>query len=226
MGPGTAFLEALREGLGGLPLVAEDLGEITPEVEALRDRFDLTGMRVLQFAFGGDPGSEFHLPHRYINHCLAYTGTHDNDTAIGWFQAEPTGNTLVQARHLFERTFALRYLGTEGAEFHWDLIRAAMASVADTVVVPLQDVLGLDARARMNTPGTPDGNWTWRFPAGALTKGVTARLADLTAVYSRWNGPLPEAYRTPQAEVAAVRVEGGEIDPGVGAEAPGHVERR
>ncbi len=103
MGPGSAFLEALREGLGGLPLIAEDLGEITTEVEILRDRFDLPGMRVLQFAFGGDPGSEFHLPHRYVNHCIAYTGTHDNDTALGWFQADHAGATQSHARHVFEQ---------------------------------------------------------------------------------------------------------------------------
>jgi 4-alpha-glucanotransferase len=203
MGPGTAFLEALREGLGGLPLIAEDLGEITPEVEALRDRFDLPGMRVLQFAFGGDHGSEFHLPHRYINHCIAYTGTHDNDTALGWFQAVPRRASLDEARHLFERTFALRYLGTDGAEFHWDLVRAVMASVADTVIVPLQDILGLDGRARMNTPGTATGNWTWRFPAGALTQRLTSGLADMTAVHGRWNGTLPLAYQPPRAQDAA-----------------------
>jgi 4-alpha-glucanotransferase len=202
LGPGTAFLDAVREGLGGLPLVAEDLGEITPEVEALRDRFDLPGMRVLQFAFGGDSGSEFHLPHRYVNHCVAYTGTHDNDTAVGWLRAEHAGSTQSVARHSFERKFALRYLGTSGAEFHWDLIRVAQASVADTVIIPLQDVLGLDSRARMNTPGTPTGNWTWRFKAGQLTSGIADRLADMTAVYSRWNGPLPESFQPPQPEEA------------------------
>jgi 4-alpha-glucanotransferase len=200
LGPGTAFLEALRAGLGGLPLIAEDLGEITPEVEALRDRFELPGMRVLQFAFGGDPGSEFHLPHRYINHCLAYTGTHDNDTAVGWFRAEHTNTTQTEARHHFERRFARRYLGTDGSEFHWDLIRLAQGSVADTVIVPLQDVLGHDSRARMNTPGTPTGNWEWRFQAGQITQDVGARLADITAVYSRWNGPVPEVFQPPRPE--------------------------
>src|SRR6185437_8119223 len=160
----------------------EDLGEITTEVEALRDRFELPGMRVLQFAFGGDPGTEFHLPHRYINHCIAYTGTHDNDTAVGWFQADHAGGTQSHERHLFERTFALRYLGTGDEEFHWGLIRLALASVADTVIIPLQDVLGLDGRARMNTPGTASGNWTWRFQAGQVTTSCRARLADMTAV--------------------------------------------
>jgi 4-alpha-glucanotransferase len=207
LGPGTAFLEALRDGLGGLPLIAEDLGEITTEVEALRDRFDLPGMRVLQFAFGGDPGSEFHLPHRYINHCIAYTGTHDNDTALGWFHADHAGSTQDQERHVFERKFALRYLGTDGAEFHWDVIRLALGSVADTVIIPLQDVLGLDAGARMNTPGTATGNWAWRFPAELITPLVRSRLADMTAVFSRWNGDLPEAFWPPRPAVAETPAE-------------------
>jgi 4-alpha-glucanotransferase len=210
LGPGTAFLEALRDGLGGLPLIAEDLGEITTEVEALRDRFNLPGMRVLQFAFGGDPGSEFHLPHRYINHCIAYTGTHDNDTALGWFHADHAGSTQDQERHVFERKFALRYLGTDGAEFHWDVIRLALGSVADTVIIPLQDVLGLDAGARMNTPGTATGNWAWRFPAERITPGVRTRLADMTAVFSRWNGDLPEAFRPPRP--AVVETPTGAVD--------------
>jgi 4-alpha-glucanotransferase len=216
LGPGTSFLEALRDGLGGLPLIAEDLGEITTEVEALRDRFDLPGMRVLQFAFGGDPGSEFHLPHRYVRHCIAYTGTHDNDTAVGWYRSDHAGGTQDEARHSFERSFARRYLGTDGTEFHWDLIRAAMASVADTVIVPLQDVLGLDSRARMNTPGTPTGNWTWRFSEGRLTPDLGTRLADLTAVYSRYNGVLPEALQPPRSE----ETEGPATEPADGGNVP------
>jgi 4-alpha-glucanotransferase len=200
LGPGTAFLEALREGLGGLPLIAEDLGDITPEVESLRDRFDLPGMRVLQFAFGGDAGTEFHLPHRYINRCIVFTGTHDNDTALGWFRADHAGSTQGLARHRFERSFAMRYLGTDGAEFHWDLIRAALSSVADTVVIPWQDILGLDSRARMNTPGTATGNWSWRYQADEVTPALCARLAEMTAVYGRWNGALPEAFQPPRQE--------------------------
>jgi 4-alpha-glucanotransferase len=226
LGPGTAFLEALREGLGGLPLLAEDLGEITSEVEALRDRFDLPGMRVLQFAFGGDTGSEFHLPHRYVNHCVAYTGAHDNDTAAGWFKAASGGSTQSQARHLFEREFAKRYVGSAGADFHWDLIRVAQASIADTAIIPMQDVLGLDSRARMNMPGTPTGNWTWRFQAGQVTPGIIHRLADMTAVYSRWNGPLPEKFQPPQPEVveeaAPVAVDNtGESAPSPVPDSPG-----
>jgi 4-alpha-glucanotransferase len=201
LGPGTAFLESLRDGLGGLPLVAEDLGEITTEVEALRDRFDLPGMRVLQFAFGGDPGTEIHLPHRYINHCLVYTGTHDNDTTVGWFRTDHSETTQSAAQIEAERNFTLRYLGTDGSSIHWDLIRIGMASVADTVIIPLQDVLGLDSAARMNVPGRAEGNWRWRFQASELDPRVTARLADMTAVYSRWNGAVPAEYGPPRRTV-------------------------
>jgi 4-alpha-glucanotransferase len=217
LGPGTAFLEALRDGLGGLPLIAEDLGEITSEVEALRDRFELPGMRVLQFAFGGDRGSEFHLPHRYVNHCIAYTGTHDNDTAVGWLHA-PHSETQDEARHRFERNLALRYLGTDGREFHWDLIRAALASVAETVIVPAQDLLGLDGRARMNTPGTPAGNWSWRLSPGQLTPEHGARLANMTAVYWRWNGTLPARFEPPRPEVEVVEEEATLSPDSAGAE--------
>jgi len=191
LGPGTAFLEALRQGLGGLPLIAEDLGEITAEVEALRDRFDLPGMRVLQFGFGGDSGTEIHLPHRYVNHCVAYTGTHDNETSVGWFHTIQVATTQSAEQMAAERAFALRYLGTNGSEIQWDLIRLALGSVADTVIIPLQDVLGLGSDARMNTPGVATGNWSWRFQSTQIDPRVLARLADLTAVYSRWNGPRP-----------------------------------
>src|SRR5206468_369596 len=147
LGPGSAFFEAVRAGLGGLPLVAEDLGDITPEVEILRDWFELPGMRVLQFGFSGEPGTDFHLPFRFVNHCIAYTGTHDNDTAVGWF-SPPTGKTAIErARADGYREHALEVVGSNGDEVHWDVIRAALASVADTVIVPLQDVLGLGSAA-------------------------------------------------------------------------------
>ncbi|WP_390553770.1 4-alpha-glucanotransferase [Singulisphaera acidiphila] len=201
LGPGTAFLEALRDGLQGLPLIAEDLGEITAEVEALRDRFNLPGMRVLQFAFGGDPGTELHLPHRYVNHCVAYTGTHDNETSVGWFHTSHIETTQTPEQIAAERAFALRYLGTNGSEIHWDLIRIALASVADTVIIPLQDILGLDSSGRMNTPGIAKGNWAWRFQSGQLDPRVRARLADMTAVYSRWNGPLPPEFGPPHRQL-------------------------
>ncbi len=203
LGPGTAFLEALREGLGGLPLIAEDLGEITAEVEALRNRFELPGMKILHFAFSGDPGSDNNLPHNFINHCIAYTGTHDNDTTIGWFTRSDAATTQSRTQIEAERAFVCRYLGTCGAEIHWDLIRLAMASVADTVIIPLQDILGLDRTARMNVPGQAEGNWGWRFQPEQLAETIRNRVADLTAACYRWNGPIaviPEPFRPPYRE--------------------------
>jgi 4-alpha-glucanotransferase len=199
LGPGTAFLEALREGLGGLPLIAEDLGNITAEVEALRDRFSLPGMRILQFGFSGS--SDHDLPHRHVNHCIVYTGTHDNDTTVGWFTTTDANTTQPSEQIAFERAFALRYLGTNGKEIHWDLIRIGMASVADTLIVPLQDILGLDGAARMNVPGTAEGNWSWRFQASQLDPRILHRLASMTASFNRWNGELPTEFRPPTPAV-------------------------
>jgi 4-alpha-glucanotransferase len=206
LGPGTAFLEALRDGLGGLPLIAEDLGAITAEVEALRDRFDLPGMRILQFGFNGS--SDHDLPHRHINHCIVYTGTHDNDTSVGWFTTTAANTTQPKEQIEYERALALRYLGTTGKEIHWDLIRIGMASVADTLIVPLQDVLGLDGSARMNIPGHPEGNWTWRFQASQLDPRIIHRLATMTATYSRWNGEVPVEFRPPSPPVAEEPIRG------------------
>lgn len=197
-GPGTAFLDAVRNGLGGLPLVAEDLGDITPEVLALRDRFDLPGMRVIQFGLNGEPGTDFHLPYTYVNHCIAYTGTHDNDTTVGWFTTPATGTEEDHAHHLAGRDFGRRFVGSNGGAVHWDVIRAALASVADTVIIPLQDVLGLGSEARMNVPGRADGNWHWRFLAGQVGPTALARLADLTAVHGRWNGAPPAHLGPPR----------------------------
>jgi 4-alpha-glucanotransferase len=176
-GPGAAFFEALRAAIGSLPLIAEDLGVVTPSMIALRDRFGLPGMKVLQFAFGGDPSHPF-LPHRFGRECVVYTGTHDNDTTRGWYATAPEK----------ERDFARRYLGRDGHDIAWDLIRAAFASVADTAVVPLQDVLDLGGEARMNLPGRLGGNWTWRFGWDQLTGFHRGRLRDLVTLYSRRPG--------------------------------------
>jgi 4-alpha-glucanotransferase len=172
-GPGMALLEALRAALGDLPIVAEDLGVITPDVEELRDRAGLPGMRVLQFAFGEEDSS--HLPHRHVPHCLVYTGTHDNDTTLGWFVAASAG----------ERERVLDYVGGDGIEPHWDLIRAAATSVAEWAIVPLQDVLGLGSEARMNTPGQSAGNWSWRAAADALRGEEARRLGRLARLTGR-----------------------------------------
>ena len=208
LGPGVAFLDALRDGLGGLPLVAEDLGKITPEVEHLRDHFDLPGMRILQFAFGDDPKADIYLPYKYIPHCVAYTGTHDNDTTVGWYTAAHAATTQSAETVEAERAFVRRYTRGDGSRVHWDLIRLALESVADTAIIPVQDLLGLDGSARMNVPGRAAGNWSWRMQPGALTAEVRRRLADMTAVYGRWNGEAPAAYRTPRRKPEEVVVVG------------------
>jgi 4-alpha-glucanotransferase len=159
-----------------LPVVAEDLGVITPEVDALRHQFGFPGMKVLQFAFGEDARNPY-LPHNYTEpHSVVYTGTHDNDTVLGWFHtATPECQEAV-----------LRYLGrTQSPELHWDMIRLAWSSIATLAIVPLQDVLGLGSESRMNLPGQPEGNWHWRYLPGALYGEAGARLAELTRVYGR-----------------------------------------
>jgi 4-alpha-glucanotransferase len=158
----------------------------------------------LQFAFGDDPLADVYLPYHHIPHCFVYTGTHDNDTTVGWFTTDPDKIATTQGRELVaaERAFVRRYLGTDGSEIHWDMIRLAFSSVSDTAIIPAQDLLGLDSSARMNVPGRALGNWAWRYRAGPLDKAVELRLADLTAAYARWNGPVPAPYRTPRRQKA------------------------
>ncbi len=183
-GPGAEFFKAIQKSLGALPIIAEDLGVITPEVHALRDQFGFPGMRVLQFAFSGD--SKSHRPHNYPRNCVVYTGTHDNNTTIGWFRGDDIGDsTLSSEQRNKERQLALEYLGTSGVEINWDFIRLATMSVADTAIVPLQDVLGLGSEARMNIPGKTTGNWRWRFTAGMLTRSLSDRLREMTELYDR-----------------------------------------
>ncbi len=174
-GPGRKLFDALRSALGELPLVAEDLGVITEDVTALRDDLRLPGMAVLQFAFSPAPRSEF-LPYRLRRHTVVYTGTHDNNTTLGWYMGDATDA---------ERDFARRYLGTDGREIHWDMIHLAFASVADLAVVPHQDIAGLGADCRMNTPSTVEGNWRFRLTDWMLSDGLRDRLADLARVYGR-----------------------------------------
>jgi 4-alpha-glucanotransferase len=185
--PGRELFNALQAALGRLPIIAEDLGVITPDVERLRDDFDFPGMRILQFAFGG--GTENRdLPHNYIQNCVVYTGTHDNDTTVGWFSSKAgAGSTRDAAQIERERAFCLKYLNSDGREINWDFIRAVLASVADIALVPLQDVLGLGSEARMNLPASESGNWSWRFRAEDLNEKMSARLKELTALYGRAN---------------------------------------
>jgi 4-alpha-glucanotransferase len=215
-GPGSKLFEGLRRRLGHLPVIAEDLGVITPGVEALRDDFALPGMRVLQFGFSADPGAEKHLPHRFGPHCVVYTGTHDNDTTCGWFTSTHVATTQSWDEILAERAFAKRYLNTDGADFHWDMIRLAFSSVADTAIVPLQDILGLDTGARMNMPGRAEENWLWRFEEGKIDQRAHDRLAELTAVYSRWNGLIPAhldpRFRPPKPDQGGATQAGDSAD--------------
>ena len=187
-GPGASLFEALKGALGELPIVAENLGVITPEVEALRRRFGFPGMAILQFAFGGDPQGSTFIPHNFERELVAYTGTHDNDTTVGWWTGGVGDSTRSEAGVQSERAYALEYLKSDGREIHWDFIRALIASVADLTIVPLQDVLGLGSEARMNLPGRPGGNWRWRCAPDALTPEITERLRKLTDIYGRAQG--------------------------------------
>jgi 4-alpha-glucanotransferase len=185
-GPGDSLFEALRQALGRLPVIAEDLGLITPEVHALRERWDFPGMRVLQFAFGSDDPTDPFKPHNFPRNCVVYTGTHDNDTTVGWFRGSRAGDHVRTPEEVArERSLALRYLGSDGREVHWDFIRAAMASVADTAIFPMQDVLGLGSDARMNIPSKATGNWLWRLQADQLTDANTLKLLDMARLYGR-----------------------------------------
>lgn len=185
-GPGAPLFEAARAQLGTLPVIAEDLGLITPEVDALREELRLPGMRVLQFAFGDDPKAGDYQPHNFLHECVVYTGTHDNDTVVGWIASQAgEGTTRTQESIDRERAYVLRYTNSDGREVNWDLIRLAIASVANTAIFPLQDVLGLGNEARMNLPGTAEGNWQWRFRREMITPEIEQRLYELTELYQR-----------------------------------------
>jgi len=184
-GPGAALFAALQDALGPLPFIAENLGVITPEVEALRRRFGFPGMAILLMAFGTDPQAPSFLPHAYDRDTVAYTGTHDHDTVMGWWLGGAGDSVRTEAEVAEEKDFARAYLATDGAEMSWVLVRALLASVADTAIVPLQDVLGLGSEARMNVPATVGGNWRWRFREEAVTVPLAERLARLTGLYGR-----------------------------------------
>ncbi len=177
--PGYKLFSKLKEALGSLPILAEDLGIITPEVEEMRDRFEFPGMRILLFAFGGEANHPY-LPHSYINNCIVYTGTHDNDTTVGWW---------LQASQE-EKQHVAQYLGfaseSDVHEISWSLIRLASASVADMAIFPLQDILSLDNRARMNDPSVTPGNWRWQYTTSELlSQELSDRLLQITQLYNR-----------------------------------------
>ena len=170
--PGNALFEKFLEHFGCLPLVAEDLGVITPEVEELRDRYYLPGMKILQFAFEGGADNPY-LPHQHIPRCVVYTGTHDNDTTRGWFEALPPKDQ----EHIRD------YLGYPREPMPWPLIRSALASVAELAIVPIQDFLMLGSEGRMNRPSTQQGNWRWRFDWGQVAADLPGRVHHLMQLF-------------------------------------------
>jgi 4-alpha-glucanotransferase len=172
--PGKALLSAIKSELGEIPLVAEDLGIITPEVEALRDEFHLPGMKILQFAFGDGPNNPY-LPSNYVANCVAYTGTHDNDTTLGWSEK------LSPEEH--DRIYD--YLGNPQTSIPCALVRAALGSIANLAILPMQDILELGSEHRMNTPGTTIGNWTWRFTWDQVTPERSEKLQHLVILFNR-----------------------------------------
>ena len=185
-GPGDALFAAIAERLGKLPIVAENLGVITPEVEALRERWGFPGMSILQFAFGGDGQAREFQPHNFPRDRVVYTGTHDNDTTIGWWSSTGEGDSTRSKEEVDrEKAYALRYLGGDGREMHWTLMRTALASVANTVLIPMQDVLGLGSEGRMNLPGRQGGNWGFRFSWDQVTPEITRRLREMVDTYDR-----------------------------------------
>ena len=185
-GPGAELFEAIGRALGPLPIIAENLGVITPAVEALREQLGYPGMSILQFAFGTDDRASTFQPHHYTQALVVYTGTHDNDTTVGWWSSTGEGDSTRSMEQVEkEKDYARRYLAADGHAMHWTLIRAALASVADTAIIPLQDVLGLGSEARMNLPGRQSGNWAFRFSWDQLTPGIVARLRELVELYQR-----------------------------------------
>jgi 4-alpha-glucanotransferase len=177
-GPNVAFFNKVKAELGDLPIIAEDLGEITQAVLDLRDALNLPGMKVLQFAWS-EPTNPF-LPHNHVENCVVYTGTHDNNTTVGWWNSGEAHDGV--------KRFLSEYLDRQVHEPHWTLIRVGMMSCAHTFVVPMQDILGYGAETRMNTPGQESGNWSWRFTADKLADPARERLAHLTRLYGRWPG--------------------------------------
>jgi 4-alpha-glucanotransferase len=182
-GPGAELFMAIHAALGPLPIIAEDLGVITPDVEALRRQFQFPGMRILHFAFGGDTRNRF-LPHHYEQDSVVYPGTHDNDTSTGWW--------ATATEH--ERHFARAYLGTDGQDMAWALIRAACASVADTAIYAMQDVLALPGDSRMNYPGRAQGWWEWRMQWNQVHAWHAQRLAALCRLFDRGGRADPDRY--------------------------------
>lgn len=172
--PAVELFEAINQKLGKLPIIAEDLGVITPDVDAVREQFHLPGMKILQFAFDKSEANPY-LPHFYDSNSVVYTGTHDNDTVVGWYESLDSNDKLKLHK----------YSAANGYEIHWDMIRLAWASVSRIAVIPLQDVLGLGSRARMNVPGTLVNNWQWRFTEGQIQAEHAEKMLEMSKLYNR-----------------------------------------
>ena len=200
-GPGADLFHVIREELGdNLPIIAEDLGEITPDVVELRDQFGLPGMKILQFAFSTDASDKF-LPHNFTRNFIVYSGTHDNDTTWGWYHTTATAH---------ERDHFRRYFRTDGHDAAWTMVEGALRSVANVAIAPLQDLLNMGGEARMNLPGRAAGNWTWRFVPEQLTGHLSTRLLDATTVFGR----DPLTYEGKDAEAGG---QSGQEQKGAGA---------
>jgi 4-alpha-glucanotransferase len=192
-GPGEHFFKSIKDALGELPIIAEDLGVITDEVNQMRLNFNLPGMKIFQFAFASDPDDDF-LPHNFPVNCVAYTGSHDNNTTRGWYDNAPER----------EKDFCRRYLARSGDDISWSMIRALWKSVAAWVLAPMQDFLSLGDWARMNYPGNPSGNWNWRMHPSAISEGLIKRLYETNYLYGR----LPEKDKEAHRKEIAQQMEG------------------
>ena len=192
-GPGVRFFQAVRQELGNQPIIAEDLGVITPDVDMIRETMGLPGMRVLQFAFGAfeTDATDPYLPHNFVRNTVVYTGTHDNDTTVSWYRTASEQEKANVKHYLDLDAPAYQQLDEDSMArlVTWKLVRQAFSSVADTAIVPLQDLLGLGNEARMNLPGRPSGNWQWRYDASALTDELRASLRDITVLFARYVPP-------------------------------------
>ena len=182
--PGRELFNAIKSALGDLPFIAEDLGTVIPEVYALRDNFGLPGMRVLQFGFGNETSANYHLPFKYTPDTVVYTGTHDNNTVVGWY------DEAKKKKKTYNFKLYLDYIGADRRNVHWEMIRETMKSVANLSIFPIQDILGLDRKARTNVPGTATGNWQWRMGENSLTEKLATRLSKETQTFYRqpWAG--------------------------------------
>ncbi len=189
--PGRELFDKVQQQLGRPEVIAEDLGLLVPEAAALRDRYAFPGMRLLQFAFGNDEGDRYHQPHNHPPNAVVYPGTHDNDTTVGWFEQLAKVERRQRGERLNPYRRVLRYTGSDGRQIHWEIIRLALLSPARTAIVPMQDLLGLDNKSRMNTPATTSGNWCWRLRRQQLTGRLAERVRKMAHTYER----IPPARR-------------------------------